>query len=266
MQNSVMVTQDPTMLDGVNWETAIGPCVLWDNVYYRVPSSAVAARYNRPFVVHPKLRLPSHIDPRFHSGLATDYKRVEPHQIMGRMLVGNEWPKVATEGDPRGFQFSHTHIIMLKGKMEVDGPDKFVWYYCMETYNETNPWERYIWRRLPSEIYRECVRLWAPSTPAPPWRPGPENDNARGLNPILNGWTVTTHARSGVITLWDTLRRFALFQGRFRAALRAWYDEVHHQPQHQFPEGVTNPPAMQQLEDAMAAPVFSPSALTGVNS
>ena len=259
-------------LADVNWETAIGPCVLWDNVYYRVPSSAVVLRYDRPFVVHPKMRLPSHMDPRFHSGLATNYKRVEPQQIMGRMLVGHEWPKVTQNGDSFGFEFSHTHIIVLKGKMEVDGPEEYVWYYSMETYHESfglrdpansNPWERYIWRRLPSQIYRECVRLWMPPpTVSDPVHTLPRNNNARSLNPILNGWKVATHARSGVITLWDTLRRFALFQGRFRAALRAWYNEVHHQPQHQFPAGVTNPPAMQQLEDAMAAPVFSPSALT----
>lgn len=260
MQNIVITASGG--LAPFNWETAIGPCVLWDNAYYRVPSSAVVTHHGRAFVVHPKLRLPSHMDPRFHSGLATDYKRVEPQQIMGRMLVGNEWPKVAKEAD--GIAFSYTHIIVLTGKMEVDGPEEYVWYYCMETNNETNPWERYIWRRVPSQIYRECVRLWSPAGSPPHYnaRSLPKNDNARGLNPILNGWRVTTHARSGVITLWDTLRRFALFQGRFRAALRAWYDEVHHRPQHQFPEGVTNPPAMQQLDDAMAAPVFSPSALT----
>ena len=118
MQNSVIMQSGG--LAPFNWETAIGPCVLWDNAYYRVPSSAVVTHHGRAFVVHPKLRLPSHMDLAF---TAVYLQACGIHQIMGRMLVGKEWPKVAREADGIAFSYAHHRF---DGQMEVDGPEEYV--------------------------------------------------------------------------------------------------------------------------------------------
>ena len=85
------------------------------------------------------------------------------------------------------------------------------------------------------------------------------NDNAKPLDPVLNGWAHDPDWEyTRVAPGWDLLRPFVRFEGRWRAALRKWYDEVHHRPEHMCKKdehGETE--AARAMEEDMAAPVFA---------
>ena len=80
---------------------------------------------------------------------------------------------------------------------------------------------------------------------------------------MLNGWAHDPDWDFTRVTPgWDLLRPFVRFEGRWRAALRKWYDEVHHRPEHMCKkdeQGETE--AARAMEEDMAAPVFTVGSL-----
>ena len=190
------------------------------------------------------------------------------HGRMGHMLLGRKWPTVwhAESGSvntgPTTVQPNHVRI--LKGKLKKDGPEVRVWYFAMRPAHQFNAHDdMYLLWPMPPNIIADCLEDWRYQLHNP--RVVQLLDTSylaklpcKALNPVVHGWEVSETHSTEVPTLWRRLRLYARLKGRWRAALLAWYDEVHHRPQHICKKdecGDTE--AARAMEAEMAAPVFT---------
>ncbi len=191
------------------------------------------------------------------------------HGRMGDMLLGLNWP------EPWGYSptqphltfrgsFHPSHVRILKGKLKKDGPEVRVWYFARRPAHQSNAHDDIdiLWP-MPRHVVACCLESWRYLLEEPrvvqllqtPNRP---TGTCKAFNPVVNGWKVSNTHSTNVPTLWRRLRLYARLKGRWRAALRAWHDEVHHRPQHicrKDDHGETE--AARAMEAEMAAPVFT---------
>ena len=233
--------------------------VLWRGGAYGLPKSAIFRDYARQY------------EPALWEGCDEDaWKRLEFFaRERGRKLVGMDW-KIH---DPRngkypGGEFGPAAIVLVRAKLEEEGPTVFLWYFRFADYGSGLN----ILHRVPKHVFQKCQALWGHSqrlATSQLFRQGrlPPNDNANSFDPVLNRWKKVEpvfgrQLNTTVITMWDVLRPYARFVGSLRAALRAWHDEVRHRPEHMCKKderGETE--ASRAMEAEMAAPVFTEGAL-----
>ena len=163
-----------------------------------------------------------------------------------------------------GAAFHPSHVRILKGKLKKDGPEVKVWYFAMRPADQFNARDdMYLLWPMPRHILADCLETWRYQLHHPRvvqllQTPNLPKGTCKAFNPVLNGWAKSTTHSTEVPTLWRRLRLYARLKGRWRAALRAWYDEVHHRPQHickKDEHGETE--AARAMEAEMAAPVFT---------
>ena len=192
------------------------------------------------------------------------------HGRMGDMLLGRKWPVVwrypptQPPDGADGAAFHPSHVRILKGKLKNDGPEVKVWYFAMRPADQFNARDdMYLLWPMPRHIVADCLETWRYQLHHPRvvqllQRPNLPKGTCKAFNPVLNGWAKSTTHSTEVPTLWRRLRLYARLKGRWRAALRAWYDEVHHRPQHickKDEHGETE--AARAMEAEMATPVFT---------
>ena len=194
-------------------------------------------------------------------------------QRMADMLLGRSWPIIwhskggSVTWGPNIVQPSHVRI--LKGKLEKDGPEVRVWYFDMSPASQHQGpivgarEDKYLLWPMPPNVVAECLEKWCRELHNPRVVHLLQNSNlpkvaCKAFNPVVHGWKVSKTHSTEVPTLWRRLRLYARLKGRWRAALRAWHDEVHHRPQHickKDDHGETE--AARAMEAEMAAPVFT---------
>jgi hypothetical protein len=191
------------------------------------------------------------------------------HGRMGDMLLGRNWPEpwgyspTQPHLDFRG-SFHPSHVRILKGKLKKDGPEVRVWYFAMRPAHRSDARDdMYLLWPMPRHIVADCLESWRYLLEEARVVQLLQTHNlprgtCKAFNPVLNGWKVSKTHSTQVPTLWRRLRLYARLKGRWRAALRAWHDEVHHRPQHicrKDDHGETE--AARAMEAEMAAPVFT---------
>ena len=192
-------------------------------------------------------------------------------QRMADMLLGRRYPVVwrypPTESESLNIgptTLHPSHVRILKGKLKKDGPEVKVWYFAMRPAHQSNAHDdMYLLWPMPKNIVAECLEDWCRELHHPRVVQLLQNSNlpkvaCKAFNPVVHGWKVSKTHSTEVPTLWRRLRLYARLKGRWRAALRAWHDEVHHRPQHicnKDEHGETE--AARAMEAEMAEPVFT---------